>query len=97
MNLPPGGDPARLAEAAHSKGDVEAFLELHIEQGGTLVDRGLDIGVAEGIVRIEWWEVVIEGSANHAGTTPMHGRRDAGAGAKHPGHRRNTAVNERRS
>ena len=72
-----GGDPARLDEAAHAKGDVKAFLELHIEQGGTLEDRGLDIGVVEGIVGIEWWEVVIEGFANHAGTTPMQGRRDA--------------------
>lgn len=72
-----GGDPARLDEAVHATGDVKAFLELHIEQGGTLEDRGLDIGVVEGIVGIEWWEVVIEGFANHAGTTPMHGRRDA--------------------
>ncbi|HET6629903.1 MAG TPA: Zn-dependent hydrolase [Woeseiaceae bacterium] len=72
-----GGDPARLDEAAHEKGDVKAFLELHIEQGGTLDDRDIDIGVVEGIVGIEWWEVVIEGFANHAGTTPMHGRRDA--------------------
>ena len=72
-----GGDPARLDEAAHEKGDIKAFLELHIEQGATLDDRDLDIGVVEGIVGIEWWEVVIEGFANHAGTTPMHGRRDA--------------------
>jgi beta-ureidopropionase / N-carbamoyl-L-amino-acid hydrolase len=72
-----GGDPDRLDEAAHEKGDVKAFLELHIEQGGTLEDQDIDIGVVEGIVGIEWWEVVIEGFANHAGTTPMHGRRDA--------------------
>lgn len=72
-----GGDPARLADAAHEKGDVKAFLELHIEQGGTLESRDIDIGIVEGIVGIEWWEVVIEGFANHAGTTPMKGRRDA--------------------
>lgn len=72
-----GGDPSRLAEAAHGNGDVAAFLELHIEQGGTLEARDTDIGVVEGIVGIEWWEVVIEGFANHAGTTPMKGRRDA--------------------
>lgn len=72
-----GGDPARLIDAAHQKGDVKAFLELHIEQGGTLEAQDIDIGVVEGIVGIEWWEVVIEGFANHAGTTPMHGRRDA--------------------
>ena len=72
-----GGDPARLAEAVRQKGDVKAYLELHIEQGGVLESRGLDIGVVEGIVGIEWWEVTIEGFANHAGTTPMKGRRDA--------------------
>lgn len=72
-----GGDPARLAEAAHGKGDIAAFLELHIEQGGTLEAGNTDIGVVQGIVGIEWWEVVVEGFANHAGTTPMQGRRDA--------------------
>jgi N-carbamoyl-L-amino-acid hydrolase len=72
-----GGDPARLAEAAHAKDDIAAFLELHIEQGGTLEAGDIDIGVVEGIVGIEWWEVVVEGFANHAGTTPMQGRRDA--------------------
>jgi beta-ureidopropionase / N-carbamoyl-L-amino-acid hydrolase len=72
-----GGDPARLDEIEREKGDVKAFLELHIEQGGVLESRDVDIGVVEGIVGIEWWEVVIEGFANHAGTTPMKGRRDA--------------------
>lgn len=72
-----GGDPGRLGEAAHGEGDIEAFLELHIEQGGTLETEGIDIGIVEGIVGIEWWEVTIEGFANHAGTTPMQGRRDA--------------------
>lgn len=72
-----GGDPSRLDEAEHGKGDVAAFLELHIEQGGTLEARDIDIGVVEGIVGIEWWDVIIEGFANHAGTTPMQGRRDA--------------------
>jgi N-carbamoyl-L-amino-acid hydrolase len=37
----------------------------------------MDIGVVEGIVGIEWWDVTVEGFANHAGTTPMDGRRDA--------------------
>jgi N-carbamoyl-L-amino-acid hydrolase len=72
-----GGDPGRLAEAARKKGDIKAYLELHIEQGGVLESKGLNIGVVEGIVGIEWWEVTISGFANHAGTTPMNGRRDA--------------------
>jgi len=72
-----GGDISRLAEARRSKGDVEAFLELHIEQGSVLDDEGIAVGVVEGIVGIEWWDVAIEGAANHAGTTPMNKRRDA--------------------
>ncbi|QQS42040.1 MAG: M20 family metallo-hydrolase [Acidobacteriota bacterium] len=72
-----GGDPGRIAEAARKEGDIKAYLELHIEQGGVLESKGLNIGVVEGIVGIEWWEVTIEGFANHAGTTPMKGRRDA--------------------
>ncbi len=72
-----GGDPDRLAEARIKKGAVAAFIELHIEQGSYLYDEGIDIGVVEGIVGINWWDVVIEGFANHAGTTPMNKRRDA--------------------
>lgn len=72
-----GGDPSRLPESARREGDVAAYLELHIEQGGVLEATSTEIGVVEGIVGIEWWEVTIEGIANHAGTTPMKGRRDA--------------------
>lgn len=72
-----GGDPARLGEIVRKEGAIAAFLELHIEQGGVLDQTGTDIGVVEGIVGIEWWEITVEGFANHAGTTPMKGRRDA--------------------
>ncbi len=72
-----GGDPDRLDEARLEPGDLKAFIELHIEQGSFLYDEGIDIGVVEGIVGINWWDVVIEGFANHAGTTPMNKRRDA--------------------
>ena len=72
-----GGDPDRLDEARLDSGDLKAFIELHIEQGSFLYDEGIDIGVVEGIVGINWWDVVIEGFANHAGTTPMNKRRDA--------------------
>ncbi len=72
-----GGDPARLNEAERKRGDIKAFIELHIEQGGVLERGGLNIGIVEGIVGIEWWDVKIDGFANHAGTTPMKGRRDA--------------------
>ncbi len=72
-----GGNPDRLAEARRRPGDILAFIELHIEQGGLLDQRNIDIGVVEGIVGINWWETVVEGFANHAGTTPMDQRRDA--------------------
>lgn len=72
-----GGDPGRLDEARREPGELAAFIELHIEQGAILDESGTDIGVVEGIVGIHWWDVVIEGFANHAGTTPMDRRRDA--------------------
>jgi N-carbamoyl-L-amino-acid hydrolase len=71
-----GGDPSKIASLTRSKGDIAAFLELHIEQGGNLDTEKLDIGVVEGIVAIEWWEFAFKGKANHAGTTPMDARKD---------------------
>lgn len=71
-----GGDPDRIAELKRNAGDLAAFLELHIEQGGNLYNEKLDIGVVEGIVAIEWWEFSFLGKANHAGTTPMNMRKD---------------------
>lgn len=72
-----GGDPDRLEQALRKPGELAAFIELHIEQGAILHEEDVDIGVVEGIVGIHWWDVVIEGFANHAGTTPMNRRRDA--------------------
>jgi N-carbamoyl-L-amino-acid hydrolase len=72
-----GGDPARVAEARHAKGSVTAYLELHIEQGGILDEKGIQIGIVEGIVGIHHYDVTIKGFANHAGTTPMDRRRNA--------------------
>jgi beta-ureidopropionase / N-carbamoyl-L-amino-acid hydrolase len=72
-----GGDAARLSEARRAPGSIAAYLELHIEQGAVLDEAGINIGVVEGIVGIGWWDVTIEGFANHAGTTPMNRRKDA--------------------
>jgi len=72
-----GGDPARLAEAARPTGSVHTYLELHIEQGGILDKAHIPIGVVDGIVAIDQWDVTITGFANHAGTTPMPDRRNA--------------------
>jgi allantoate deiminase len=53
------------------------FLELHVEQGPRLADGGVSVGVATGIVGYTRGELVVEGRAGHAGTTPMVGREDA--------------------
>lgn len=71
-----GGNPDRVMEIKRKKGDLAAFLELHIEQGGNLDREGIAIGVVEGIVAIEWYEFTFKGFANHAGTTPMNMRKD---------------------
>src|SRR5687768_1471973 len=72
-----GGDPARLESARRVPESFHCYLELHIEQGGTLDRQGLQVGVVEGIVSIDRYEAVIRGVANHAGTTPMPERQDA--------------------
>jgi beta-ureidopropionase / N-carbamoyl-L-amino-acid hydrolase len=72
-----GQDPAHLPEARIAPGSVAAYIELHIEQGDILEQASTQIGVVQGIVGIHGWECTAEGFANHAGTTPMKGRRDA--------------------
>jgi len=72
-----GGDTEKLSSVRRQPGDIAAYLELHIEQGGILEAEKINIGVVEGIVGINWWDVTIEGFANHAGTTPMNKRQDA--------------------
>ena len=54
-----------------------AFLEVHVEQGPVLADADVPLGVVTGIVGYARAELWLEGSAGHAGTTPMAGRRDA--------------------
>lgn len=72
-----GGDVARFAEVRRVPGSIVAYVELHIEQGGNLEAKRLDIGVVEGIVGQYQWAVEVTGMQNHAGTTAMKGRRDA--------------------
>lgn len=72
-----GGNPDNIQSCKRNKGDLHAWLELHIEQGGILDNENIQIGVVEGIVGIRDWDVTIEGFANHAGATPMNIRKDA--------------------
>jgi N-carbamoyl-L-amino-acid hydrolase len=55
-----------------------AYVELHIEQGPVLEREGIPVGAVENLQGISWQRVTITGEANHAGTTPMSMRRDAG-------------------
>lgn len=72
-----GGDPSRIDEAVRQDGAWHGYLELHIEQGGTLDRARVPIGIVEGIVAIHRHDVEVAGFANHAGTTPMDERQDA--------------------
>jgi N-carbamoyl-L-amino-acid hydrolase len=83
-----GVDGARLGDELEKigyAGEVEvgsfqadSFVELHIEQGPLLELEGYEIGAVESVQGISWKEYRISGTANHAGTTPMHLRHDAG-------------------
>lgn len=53
-----------------------AFVELHIEQGPILEQKGIDIGVVKGVQAILWIKLTIEGKSGHAGTTPIAARKD---------------------
>jgi N-carbamoyl-L-amino-acid hydrolase len=55
-----------------------AYVELHIEQGPVLEAEGFRIGAVTGVQGISWTEVTVRGQSNHAGTTPMSYRHDAG-------------------
>ncbi|WP_373496039.1 Zn-dependent hydrolase [Aquiflexum sp.] len=72
-----GGNPERLDEVIRKKGDLTAFLEIHIEQSKVLEAQGIDVAIVEGIVGIEDWDITVIGMANHAGSTPMNDRQDA--------------------
>src|SRR5438270_4759795 len=76
-----GGDPDNLESAKRNPSEILAYLELHIEQGRILEAEKISIGVVEGIVGINVWDVTVLGYANHAGTTPMNQRKDALLGA----------------
>jgi acetylornithine deacetylase/succinyl-diaminopimelate desuccinylase-like protein len=65
------------ALVTRGEGLPRAFLELHIEQGPVLAQRDVPLGVVTGIVGYARGELVVEGRAGHAGTTPMSNRDDA--------------------
>ncbi|MFZ3618992.1 Zn-dependent hydrolase [Leclercia barmai] len=56
---------------------IHACYELHIEQGPILEDEAIDIGLVRAAMGQRWFTITLDGFAAHAGTTPMHSRRDA--------------------
>ena len=72
-------------------GRFSGFVEMHIEQGPWLEQAGEAVGVVTDIVGIRDMRITLEGQQNHAGTTPMHLRRDAFQGLA----RFNSLINER--
>lgn len=75
--LTQGLDPMRALEARRSPEEIEAYLELHIEQGPVLDENHLQVGLVENITGLQSWSIRFDGEANHAGTTPMDYRKDA--------------------
>jgi allantoate deiminase len=75
-----GLDPAQLPAALLSR-DAFAYLEFHIEQGPILESEEASLGIVQALVGQTRMQLVFEGQANHAGTTPMHLRHDAMAAA----------------
>jgi allantoate deiminase len=73
-----GLDPDSDAETGQ---DAIGYVEFHIEQGPVLESLNLPLGIVDAIVGQSRWELVFQGKANHAGTTPMHLRQDALQGA----------------
>ena len=79
-----GEELARIGyRGPHAPGFLKphAFVELHIEQGPILEAEGVTIGAVTGVQGISWNEYALSGVSNHAGTTPMRLRRDAGYAA----------------
>jgi N-carbamoyl-L-amino-acid hydrolase len=76
-----GVDIAAIRALARPPGTLRGYLEVHIEQGPILLERGLPVGVVTSIAGSARFRVTVEGVAGHAGTVPMSFRHDAAAAA----------------
>jgi allantoate deiminase/N-carbamoyl-L-amino-acid hydrolase len=79
--LAAGHDPAAIPGIVRDPAQLLGFVEVHIEQGPVLLERGLPLGVVTAIAGSSRYLVELAGVASHAGTTPMNMRRDAAAAA----------------
>jgi N-carbamoyl-L-amino-acid hydrolase len=76
-----GHDPADIPAIARDPAGLLGYVEVHIEQGPVLLEKGLPLGVVTAIAGSSRYLLQLEGLASHAGTTPMTMRRDAAAAA----------------
>ena len=76
-----GLKPGAIRKAARKRGEILAYTELHIEQGPALEVENVPVGVVTAISGASRFIIELEGMTGHAGTVPMHLRRDALAGA----------------
>jgi allantoate deiminase len=76
-----GLPPERYRDAVRT--DLDAFVELHIEQGRIMVDEGVPLGIVDTITGLYRFRVTVHGRTDHAGTTPMDLRLDALQAAAH--------------
>ncbi len=67
----------KLVDAKRDKGDLKAFIEMHIEQGPVLAAQGYQVGLVTAIAAPTRWQVEVEGQPGHSGTTRMPFRKDA--------------------
>jgi hydantoinase/carbamoylase family amidase len=79
--LQAGHDPQQIPAIARDPASLLGYVEVHIEQGPVLLERGLPLGVVTAIAGSSRYLVELAGVASHAGTTPMPMRRDAAAAA----------------
>lgn len=76
-----GHDPDAIPALARTRDDLLGFVEIHIEQGPVLLERGLPLGIVDAIAGSCRYVLALSGTAGHAGTVPMALRRDAAAAA----------------
>lgn len=76
-----GFDADSIGEDLLQKDEVKAMMELHIEQGGVLEEESKSVGIVHAIAGMNTFQVTLNGVSNHAGTTPMPGRKDPLVGA----------------